>query len=112
MNGKYETHKEVLPKYLFKVKFKIEKIEYFKIEHIPKELNQSVDLLSKMENLDGSQSIKLLRPSIKEAVVMDIDDVSIGSWMDPIIIFLKRVSLTLKLRIQGNWRSRQLNMCW
>lgn len=47
VNENFEVEDGALMRYLFKVKVKINKLEYFRIVQIPWEENQVVDLFSK-----------------------------------------------------------------
>lgn len=81
-----------------KAKYEIEKLRYFKIKHISRNLNESTDLLLKMGNPYGRLSLKLLKSPIEELKIMEVDPEKKASWVDMVIEYLKTRTIIVKVK--------------
>ncbi|XP_016168240.1 uncharacterized protein LOC107610752 [Arachis ipaensis] len=90
VNGTYQARDSLLQKYLEKVKELSKQFEEVTIQHVPRERNTRVDLLSKLASTKpGVGNRSLIQGLIKEpAVTLHLTKVG-PSWMDPITDFLE-----------------------
>ncbi|XP_016166860.1 uncharacterized protein LOC107609409 [Arachis ipaensis] len=94
VNGSYQARDSLLQKYLEKVKELSKQFEEVTVQHVPRERNTRVDLLSKLASTKpGVGNRSLIQGMIKEPTVA-LYLTKIGpSWMDPITYFLENGKL-------------------
>ncbi|XP_072081107.1 uncharacterized protein [Arachis hypogaea] len=94
VNGTYQARDPLLQKYLEKVKELSKQFEEVTIQHVSREKNTRVDLLSKLASTKpGAGNQSLIQGLVKEpAVVLQLTQ-SEPSWMDPIVDFLEKARL-------------------
>nr|XP_025647465.1 uncharacterized protein LOC112742447 [Arachis hypogaea] len=94
VNGSYQARDSLLQKYLEKVKELAKQFEEVAVQHVPRERNTRVDLLSKLASMKpGVGNRSLIQGMIKEpAVALHLTKIG-PSWMDPITDFLENGKL-------------------
>ncbi|XP_025703407.1 uncharacterized protein [Arachis hypogaea] len=90
VNASYQARDSLLQKYLEKVKELSKQFEEVTIQHVPRERNTWIDLLSKLASTKpGAGNQSLIQGMIKEpAVTLHLTKID-PSWMDPITDFLE-----------------------
>ncbi|XP_072078170.1 uncharacterized protein [Arachis hypogaea] len=94
VNRSYQARDSLLQKYLERVKELSKKFEEVTVQHIPRERNTRVDLLSKLASTKpGTGNCSLIQGITKEpAVVLHLTKLA-PSWMDSIADFLQNGKL-------------------
>ncbi|XP_072074369.1 uncharacterized protein [Arachis hypogaea] len=90
VNRTYQARDSLLQKYLEKVKELSKQFEEVTIQHVPRERNTRVDLLSKLASTKpGAGNRSLIQGLVKKpAVTLHLTKIN-PSWMDPITDFLE-----------------------
>ncbi|KAK8944743.1 hypothetical protein KSP39_PZI008034 [Platanthera zijinensis] len=73
INGEFEVREPTLQSYLMKVKSIIRQFHGFSVQHVPREENTRADLIAKHGPRAGGTMTELLRHSIEEGELMEVD---------------------------------------